>query len=117
MAGTTPATTVAANRPAVTRGLASQTSRSTWGSAAVVPWTDSLSVRQRVPQSFGPDCGGPSITGSPVNPLFAGTPSGSFGRRRPHIQNVDGPPWLGGVIPTRLPYRRFGRRSGSKSQL
>ncbi len=88
-------------------GLASQTSLRTSGSAAVVPFTDCFKVFQRLRRSFGP-CwsGGSSIGGSPVRPLFAGPVSGFMNRRLPHIQNIDGPPWPGGIIPTELPYPR-----------
>src|ERR1700730_16701389 len=115
MAGMTPATTVTANRPAVTRGLASQTSRMTLGSAAAVPRTDSLRLRQRLRRSFGP-CGscGSSITGLPVRPLFAWPLSGGLERPRPHIQPIDGAPCPGGIIPTALPYRMPARRSASE---
>src|SRR5207245_9430433 len=101
----TPATTVTANSPIVTAGLASHTSRSTLGRAAAVPRTDCLRLRQRLRRSFGPfgSCGS-SITGSPVRPLFAGPVSAGLDRPRPHIQPIDGPPCPGGIIPTALPY-------------
>src|SRR6266513_4212539 len=114
----TPATTVAAKRPAVTAGLASHTRRITRGSAALVPATACLRLRQRLRRSLGP-CGscGSSITGSPVRPLFAGPVCGFAERLRPGIQNGDGPPWPGGIIPTGLPYRRTRRRSFFESSL
>ena len=118
IAGTRPATTVTTNSPVVTAGLASQTSRMTRGSAAAVPRTDSLRLRQRLRRSFGPSgCCGSSMTGSPVRPLLAGPLSAILGRPRPHIQNVDGPPCPGGIIPTALPYRTLDCRSASESRV
>ena len=114
-AGMRPATTVTANRPIVIAGLASQTRRRTWGSAAAVPPIACLRLRQRLRRSLGP-CGGcgSSITGSPVRPLFAGPVSGVFLRPRPHSHPIDGPPWPGGIIPTALPYRTAARQTGSE---
>src|SRR5438445_2877546 len=116
IAGMIPAITVTANRPVVIVGLASQTSRMTLGSAAAVPRTDCLRLRQRPRRSFGPSgCWGSSMTGSPVRPLLAGPLSAILGRPRPHIQNIDGPLCPGGIIPTALPYRTAGSRSLSES--
>src|SRR5207245_2721299 len=96
--GMTPAKAVVRNRPMVVGRLASQTSRRTCGSAAVVPTTDCLRLSHRPRRSLGPSgCCGGSIVGSPVRPLLAGPLSGL---RRPAPQPphpVPGP-WAAGRI-------------------
>src|ERR1700737_1703621 len=95
-AGITPAIAVVAKRPTVMPGLASQTRRRTWGSAAVVPVTACLRFSQRPRRSLGPSgSGGGSRVGSPVRPLLAGPESAL--RRRPNHHIPE--PCCGGLIP------------------
>ena len=101
--GTRPASAVVMKRPMVVGRLASQTRRSTCGSAAVVPAIDCLRLSQRPRRSLGPSgcCGGSSV-GSPVRPLLAGPDSGLRRRRPIPPHQITGPCPPGGIIPIGL---------------
>src|SRR4030081_1386115 len=97
----TPAMAVVAKRASVVAGLASQTSRSTRGSAAVVPVTDCLKFRHPPRRAFGLlSSGGCSPPGSPDMPLLAGPVSADL--RLPSHQCIAGGPAPGPIIPMLL---------------